>query len=173
MKRLIILIVLSLIPVTGDGQTVELEARGGMSIGSHSTTFAALEVLPQPMGELLVKKSWRNLAFVIGGLYSGFGCAEGFCSGSRTMRIRHYSATAGLELREGIAWFRGMAGMGMSEIRGIRDRGPAANLAAGVRIPVGPLTVAPGVTYRWMQSESETIVLDAGLGFTYSIGGGR
>lgn len=173
MRLLIVaLAAVCLVPSAGTGQGIELEARGGLSIGSHSSTFAGLDLLPYPMGEVLVKRPWReNLAFTIGGFYSSFGCEEGFCAGSREVRVQHFSAGAGLEAKYSIAWLRGMAGFGMTQIQRETEQGPAAHLAGGVRLDFGPVTVSPGLTLRWMKSGNETFVVGTDIGLIYRIGG--
>ena len=161
-----------LIPLPVSGQ-VEIEARGGMSIGSHSSTFAGLEFLPRPSFDLIVKKDWRNLSVILSSSYASFGCEHGFCKGARTIGVRQLSGYAGLEARYGFGWLRGGGGAGMTNILNTSEIGPALFLASGIRYDFGAISLLPGVSYRWMRAGKETITVSADLGISYTIGGIR
>ena len=57
------------------------EVRVGLSIGSHSASAAALEVVPKPSLDVVLKGQVVPALSVFGGYYmTSFGCAEGFCT---------------------------------------------------------------------------------------------
>lgn len=171
MRKLILTaLCLSNLPATAAGQ-LEIEIRGGMAVGSHSTTLAGLDVLPRPSAELVVKKSLGSYSVLAGGSFASFGCENGFCEGPSIVGVRHVSAVAGAEISYGLAWLRGGGGLGFTQIRETSEIGPSLFAASGIRVDVWRFVVLPGVSYRWMRSGGkETLVAGADIGIGYRIG---
>ena len=174
MRRLVLIVLFCLCwPLSAAGQ-LSVEARGGMSIGSHSSTLAGLEVLPWISADLFVKKDLGRYALMIGGSYSSFGCEDGFCRGGGIVGIRHMAGVVGVEAGYGIAWMRTGGGMGFTEIRSESEFGPVVFVAGGVKVRIWRFLLLPGVSYRWMNAEGkETIVANMDLGISYRLGSER
>ena len=172
MSRVLMVVGLLAFPAIGQAQ-IELEARGGLAVGSHSSTYAGLDLLPRPSAELFGKLNWNRYSLIAGGSFAMFGCEQGFCQGPSTVRVTLGSVLAGLEVRYWRAWLRGAAGRGLTDIRGERKPGNATLLSTGLRIDIGHFALTPGLTYRWMSGKTETLALSADLGLAYRIGGRR
>ena len=155
------------------GQLFEIEARGGVSVGSHSSTVAGLEALPRPSLDLLVKRDLWKYTLLVSGSYSSFGCENGFCKGANTVEIRHITGVVGMETGYRLAWLRGGAGFGLTEIRGTSEVGPSLFIATGVRLDLWRFAVLPGVSYRWMHSGKETLTMSGDIGISYRVGSSR
>ena len=173
MRILSLAILLLSLPVIASSQ-LKTEVRGGLAIGSHSTTLAGLDLLPRLSTSLIIKKDWQDrYSIFASGSFLLFGCENGFCRGPSVIDVKHYSATAGLEARYWRAWLRIGSGVGSTAIRGESELGMAVMIATGLRLDIGRFELLPGATYRWMSSENETIALVADLGVGYRLRGER
>ena len=177
MYRLILVcLLLLLLPSSATAQLeLELELRGGMAVGSHSTTYAGLELHPRPSFNLMAKIEWWEHSIFIDGSYASFGCAdEGFCVPEDPIDVRQMSVAMGLELSRSLAWARLGGGFGKTAIGSVSGFGPALVAGTGVRLESGPWGLTPGVSYRWMRSgDSSTVIMSADIGLTYRLGDTR
>lgn len=171
MRKLVLLAVLLAAPIHASAQ-IEVEARGGIAIGSHSTTLAGLDIAPRPATDLLVKLNRGRYSILAAGSVGWFGCTEGFCDGPSTVNVRHVSGALGAEARLGPVWLRSGGGMAQTQLRTESAFGPTVFASAGWRAAVSGFLLTPGATYRWTRDgDSETVALSAELGISYRIGG--
>ena len=154
-----------------DPALFEVEARSGIAIGAHSSTWAGLEFLPRLSADLLVRRNSGGLSVFGAGSFVMFGCADGFCTGPSAVVINMATGVVGFEIDYSQLWFRAGAGGGLSVIRGEPETGFAVLASAGARVPLGPLSISPGTTVRWLQGTSRAFAAGVDLGISYRLGG--
>ena len=133
------------------------EVRGGLMVGNHTSTAAGLEWVPEPSYEVRITRQVRpGVALSAGYLRTSFGCTEGFCRGSEpTVTGTH--AAVGAQLSRGPLWARVGALYGAVRV-GSEGEAPLAGLGieagAGIRVPIGRLSIRPGVSWRRMAADT-------------------
>ncbi len=177
--RLAVLAVAMLLPAALGAQT-QAEVRGGLTVGSHSASAAALDIAPAVSFDVVIKRQVTPSIAVFGGFFrTAFGCEEGFCK-DRNLTIVGTHGALGGEWGMGSAWLRGGVLFGSTRV-GTEgepaEPGVGAHAAAGLNIGIGRLRFLPGVSYRWMSAATATstdhaIALALDLGFGIQLGGG-
>lgn len=163
-----------------------VEVRGGMSIGNHSESAAALEIAPRPSFDLVVMTEVMSALSVFGGYYrTTFGCEEGFCTGRDITIVGQHGALGARwtpELGQSVVgpWVR--AGLLVGTTRAgtegaLPDIGIGLDLAAGLERDFGRWSALPGVSYRYLTANTPggsayAIALSAHLGIAIELGGG-
>lgn len=162
MKRLLLLLApAALLAHPAAAQTVELELRGGASVGSYGATAAGRQDEPGPaFAATLHYAPVPRLSTYLGYSRSGFGCTEAFCGGAEVSL-----ASSGVEggvrwtlplplrpwLRAGIV-SHSLALTATPEdaapVRETTSRGFGVEAGAGVEVPLTPrISLAPGLRY--------------------------
>ena len=177
--RLAVLAVAMLSPAALGAQT-QAEVRGGLTVGSHSASAAALDIAPAVSFDVVIKRQVTPSIAVFGGFFrTAFGCEEGFCKDRNLTIVGNHGALGG-EWGMGSAWLRGGVLFGSTRV-GTEgepaEMGVGAHAAAGLNIGIGRLRFLPGVSYRWMSAATATstdhaIALALDLGFGIQLGGG-
>ncbi len=177
--RLTVLAVAMLSPAALGAQT-QAEVRGGLTVGSHSASAAALDIAPAVSFDVVIKRQVTPSIAVFGGFFrTAFGCEQGFCKDRNLTIVGNHGALGG-EWGMGSAWLRGGVLFGSTRV-GTEgepaEMGVGAHAAAGLNIGIGRLRFLPGVSYRWMSAATATstdhaIALALDLGFGIRLGGG-
>ncbi len=164
---------------SASGQT-QVEVRGGLTVGSHSGSAAALDIAPALSYDVVVKRQMTSTISAFGGFFrTAFGCEEGFCK-DREITVVGNHVAAGAEWRSGTPWLRAGLLFGTTEA-GIDGDAPKAGVgvygAAGLSIGSGRFRFLPGASYRWLSAGTESssdhaVALALDLGFGFQIGGG-
>ena len=167
----------------GDAQA---EVRTGVSVGSHSESAAALDIVPKVSVDLVFKRQVNSSWTAFGGYYrTAFGCEEGFCTGLDLSIVGSHGvlgaewtpAPGGLR---GQPWARAGLLYGSTEagMRGDSPQfGPGIDLGAGGMVSFGRLLLLPGVSYRWLSANTASrsahaVALSLQLGFAIRLNGG-
>ncbi len=164
------------------GAQMQAELRGGLTVGSHSGSAAALDIAPAMSFDAVIKRQMRiypSLA-VFGGFFrTAFGCEEGFCKGRDIIVVGNHGAL-GIEWSPGTPWMRYGLLFGTTHA-GTEGEAPEAGVgvyaAAGLSIGAGRFRFLPGVSYRWLSASTPStsdhaVALALDLGFGVQIGGG-
>ncbi len=162
------------------GAQMQAEVRGGLTVGSHSASAAALDIAPAVSFDVVLKRQVTPSIAAFGGFFrTAFGCEEGFCKDRNLTVVGNHGALGG-EWGGADAWLR--AGVLFGSTRVGTEGEPAelglgAHAAAGLNIGIGRLRFLPGVSYRWMSaatasSTDHAIALALDLGFGVQLGGG-
>ena len=163
---------------------LNVEVRGGLAIGSHSATYAALELVPSLTGDVLASWQFRDaLLLFAGATRTSFGCDDGLCHGKVLITGLH--GIVGAEYRWRMLWGRmggmfGQLAIGTVLNRGLlstprlatRSWGPGVYGAMGARLSLPFLSraeVVPGFSYRWMSGGGRAVCLTGDLGFSIPI----
>ena len=164
---------------------VGVEVRGGMSVGNHSESAAALEIVPKPSFDVVLKREIIPTLSVFGGYYqTTFGCGEGFCTG-RDISIAGNHGALGAEWVPDLPqlalgpWLRGglLVGTTRAGTEGeVPDIGIGFEVGAGLQRDFGRWSALPGVSYRYLtantpSSPAHAIALSAHLGIAIQLGG--
>lgn len=161
------------------GQT-RVEVRGGVTVGSHTATAAALEMKPALSWAALVTHRLRPRLGLFGGyLRTAFGCEEGFCTG-RELTVVGNHGVVGVQASAGPAWARGGLLFGTTEVGTegeAPDAGPGFLGAVGVSLGAGRVRLEPGLTLRWMSADTPSrsdhaVGVGADVGVSVRVGGG-
>jgi len=158
----------------------QAEVRGGLTVGSHSASAAALDIAPAVSFDVVLKRQVTPAIAVFGGFFrTAFGCEEGFCKDRNLTVVGNHGALGG-EWGGAGAWLRAGVLFGSTRV-GTEgepsELGIGAHAAAGLNIGIGRLRFLPGVSYRWMSaatasSTDHAIALALDLGFGVQLGGG-
>ena len=163
-----------------------VEVRGGVSVGNHSESAAALELTPEPSFDVVLKTEIISTLSVFGGYYrTAFGCVEGFCTGRDITVVGNHGAVGALwvpdipQLPMG-PWIR--AGLLMGTTRAGTEGDPpdigfGFEFGAGLQRRFGRVQAFPGVSYRYLtantpSSSAYAVALSAHLGIAIGLGGG-
>ncbi len=159
---------------------LQMEVRGGLTVGSHSASAAALDIAPQLSFEALVKKSFTpRLSAFAGFARTAFGCEEGFCRDKNISIVGNHGVLGG-ELNYGTPWLRGALLFGTTRA-GEEGEDPEVGVGfqfgAGLSIGSGKFRFLPGASYRWLSASTASAsdhasALSLELGFGYALGGG-
>ena len=165
---------------------VGVEIRGGMSIGNHSESAAALELAAKPSFDLVLKSEVIPTVSVFGGYYqTTFGCEEGFCTGRDINIVGNHGALGAQwvpdlpQLALG-PWLRGGLLVGTTRA-GTEGESPNIGIgfefSAGLQRDFGRWSALPGVSYRYLMantpsSSAYAVALAAHLGIAIKLGGG-
>ncbi len=159
---------------------LQVEVRGGLTVGSHSASAAALDIAPELSFEALVKRSFTpRLSAFAGFVRTAFGCEEGFCRDKNISIVGNHGALGG-ELNYGTPWLRGALLVGATragEEGEDPEIGVGFQFGAGLAIGAGTFRFLPGVSYRWLSANTASAsdhasALTVELGFGYALGGG-
>lgn len=155
------------------------EFLGGMTIGSHTASAAALDMAPSvSLGVGASMSVWRP-DFAVFAAYqrASFGCEEGYCL-NRGYTVTGNHGAVGVEWAPRRAWMR--AGLLFGVVTA-GDTGSNFGIgvlgAAGFTVDAGKLRLKPGVSYRWMQAATDAepnakaIALGLEFGLDYLLGG--
>ena len=162
------------------GAQTQAEVRGGLTVGSHSASAAALDIAPAVSFDVVLKQQVTPSIAVFGGFFrTAFGCEEGFCK-ERNLTVVGNHGALGAEWGTDRAWLRAGALFGSTRVGTEGESakpGIGAHAAAGLNIGIGRLRFLPGVSYRWMSAMTATssdhaIALALDLGFGIRLGGG-
>ena len=168
-----------LTPASGAAQ-FQAEVRGGLTVGSHSASAAALDIAPAMSFDLVVKRQMLPSMAIYGGFFrTSFGCEEGYCKGREILVVGSHGAL-GAEWSGGVPWIRAGLLYGTTEA-GTLGEAPEAGIgihtAAGLSIGSGRFKFLPGVSYRWLSASTASasdhaVALALDLGFGIRVGGG-
>jgi len=160
--------------------TIQVEARGGLTVGSHTASWAALDIAPAVSFDLVVRRQmWPSFALFAGYYRTAFGCEEGYCTG-RDITVTGNHGAFGAEWGSGGAWLRLGALFGTTSAGTDGDdpeMGAGILGAAGLTVGSGRVRFLPGVSYRWMSANSASdadsaIALALDIGFRVHWGQG-
>ena len=158
----------------------QAEVRGGLTVGSISSSAAALDIAPLLSYDVIVKRQVMPSVSVFGGFFrTAFGCEEGFCTGKEISVVGNHGAV-GAEWSGGVPWVRlgVLFGTTRAGTEGeAPDPGAGVHAAAGLAVGAGRFRFLPGVSYRWLSastpsSSDHAIALALDLGFGIALGGG-
>lgn len=163
----------------------EAEIRAGITIGSHSRSGAALDVVPKVSVDVVLKREVAPELSVFGGYFrTAFGCEEGFCTDADLTVVGNHGAL-GTEWAPTPSWLRGQpwlrAGLlfGSTEVGTAGDDpefGPGVLVGSGATVFFGRLLFMPGVSYRWLtanttSSTAHAVALSFHVGFGVKLNG--
>lgn len=161
------------------------EVLTGLTIGSHSRSGAALDVVPRVSVDVVVKREVARDLSVFGGYFrTAFGCEEGFCAGTDLTVVGNHGAL-GTEWAPTLSWVPGQpwlrAGLlfGATEVGMAGDDpefGPGILVGVGATGSIGRLVLMHGVSYRWLtantaSSRAHAVALSLHLGFGMKLNG--
>ena len=152
---------------------ISVEARGGLAVGSHTSTAASLEWAPALSYEIRIARRLRpQVAVSAGYVRTAFGCSEGFCRG-REPTVTGNHAALGAELSRGWLWGRVGVLYGTTRVgtEGETPRaGPGLEAGAGLRIRLGRARIGPGLSWRRMSADTPSSTDHAvALGFDLGV----
>lgn len=182
----------ALLPCPASGQWAEwlrdsqAELRTGVSVGSHSASAAALDIVPKISVDVVFKRQVHSSWFAFGGYYrTAFGCEEGFCTGLDLSIVGNHGVlgaewTPQLPGLRGQPWARAGLLFGSTEAGTGGDApqfGPGIDIGAGAVVSFGRLLLLPGVSYRWLNANTSSrsahaVALTLHLGIGIRLGGG-
>lgn len=166
------------------GET-EAEVRTGLTIGSHSRSAAALDVVPRLSVDVVVKRQVTSALSAFGGYYrTVFGCEEGFCTGTGVNIVGNHGAL-GAEWTPTVPWLRGQPWIRAGLLFGSTEAGTEGDdpdpglgmlVGTGATVSFGRLLFMPGFSYRWLtantvSSTAHAIALSFHLGFGMKLSG--
>ena len=159
---------------------MQAEVRGGLTVGSHSGSGAALDIAPAMSFDVVVKRQMTPAIAVFGGFFrTAFGCEEAFCKDREITVVGNHGAL-GAEWSHGAPWIRAAVLFGTTQA-GTEGEAPEAGIglhaAAGLAIGAGRFRFLPGVSYRWLSASTPSasdhaVALALDLGFGIQMGGG-
>ena len=159
---------------------IQAEVRGGLTVGSHSASAAALDIAPSMSFDVVVKSQMMPSIAVFGGFFrTAFGCEEGYCTDRDIMVVGNHGAL-GAEWSRGAPWIRAglLFGTTQAGTEGEPSKpGIGMHAAAGLAIGGGRFRFLPGVSYRWLSASTASasdhaVALALDLGFGIRMGGG-
>jgi hypothetical protein len=173
-----------LLPGSVAGQ-MQAEVRGGLTIGSQTDSYAALDIAPAISLDVVIRRQVTPAFAVFGGFFrTAFGCEQALCKPNQeddpAVTVVGTHGVLGVEWGSGGPWLR--SGLMLGTVQ-VTDRGDAPEMgiglhaAGGLTVGSGSFRFLPGLSYRWMQSKSasdnaKSIALSLDLGFAYQISGG-
>lgn len=156
-----------------------VEILGGMTIGSHTASAAALDMAPSiSLGVGASMSVWRR-DFAVFAAYqrATFGCEEGYCL-NRGYTVAGNHGAVGVEWAPRRVWLRAGLLFGVVSAGDVGSNfGIGVLGGGGFTVDAGKLRLKPGVSYRWMQAATETepnakaIALGLEVGLDYVLGG--
>lgn len=164
---------------------VEAEVSTGVTIGSHSRSAAALDVVPRLSIDIVLKRWITPNVSVFGGyLRTAFGCEEGFCTGADLTVVGSHGAL-GVELLPKLAWLDGQPWLRGGVLFGSTEAGTEGDdpepglgmlFGVGATVPFGRLSLMPGLSYRWLtantvSSTAHAIALSLHVGIGIKLSG--
>ena len=101
-----------LTPASAAGQ-MQAEVRGGLTVGSHSGSAAALDIAPAVSFDVVVKRQMMPSIAVFGGFFrTAFGCREGFCKDREIVVVGNHGCVLSLAFGQHPLEFRSCRGAG-------------------------------------------------------------
>ena len=158
----------------------QAEFRGGLTVGSHSASAAALDVAPSVSFDLVIRRQVLPSFAVFGGFFrTAFGCEDGFCT-DRDLTVVGNHGALGAEWGRGGPWLRAGVLLGVTSVgsEGERsDLGLGFHGTGGLTVGAGRVRFLPGVSYRWWSASTPSasdhaIALALDLGLAFQLGGG-
>lgn len=158
-----------LVPRPAAGQWTEwlgdtqAELHAGVSVGSHSASAAALDIVPKISMDVVFKRRVHPSWSAFGGYYrTAFGCEEGFCTGLDLSIVGNHGVlgaewTPELTWLTGDPWLRAGLLFGFTEAgtRGDAPQfGPGIDVGAGGIVSFGRLLLLPGFSYRRLSANT-------------------
>ncbi len=141
----------------------QAEVRAGLSVGSHSASAAALDIVPKVSLDVVLKRQINSSWTVFGGYCrTAFGCEEGFCTGL-DLSIVGSHGVLGTEWTPDVPWLRGqpwargglLFGSTRAGTKGDPPQfGPGIDIGVGGTVPFGRVLLLPGVSYRWLSANT-------------------
>ncbi len=158
---------------------LRVELLGGMTIGSHTASAAALDMAPSVSLGIGASMSVWQPDFAVFAAFQrmAFGCEEGYCRNqARTVAGNH--GAVGVEWAPRRGWMRAGLLLGVVKAGEVgSDFGIGVLGAGGFTVDSGKLRLKPGVSYRWMQAGTDSepnakaIALGLEVGLDYVLGG--
>ena len=158
---------------------LELEVRGGLTVGSLSDSQGALDIAPKPSFDVLARVQATPSVAIVGGFFrTSFGCEEGFCF-DRDITVLGTHGGVGGEWSAGSFWTRGLLLLGTTRA-GTRGPDPSlgggVHLGAGLSVSAGRFRFLPGASYRWLSASVEdsgahAVALSLDLGVSFNLRG--
>ena len=157
----------------------QAEFRGGLTVGSHSASAAALDVAPSVSFDLVIRRQVLPSFAVFGGFFrTAFGCEEGFCT-DRDLTVVGNHGALGAEWGRGGPWLRAGVLFGSTKVGSegeASDLGIGVHGAGGLTIGAGRMRFLPGVSYRWWSASTPSasdhaVALALDLGVAFQLGG--
>ena len=162
------------------------EVRTGVTVGSHSASSAALDIVPKLSFDVVVKRRVAPSWSAFGGYYrTAFGCEEGFCTGLDLSVVGNHGVLGAewaprFPIPRGQPWLRTGVLFGSTEVGTTGDPpqfGPGLDVGAGAVVPVGQLLLLPGVSYRWLSANTASrtahaVALSFHIGLGIRLSGG-
>ncbi len=171
----------AVLPPLDASAQIRAELQGGMTIGSHSASAAALDMDPSVSAGLTVSMDvWRPDFAVFGGyMRTAFGCEEGYCTNVGYTIVGNHGAL-GVEWAPGRWWMRSgllLGAVTAGKVGTAPKFGVGILAAAGFTVGTGKVRLKPGASYRWMQASTESesgaraLALSLDFGIEYLVRG--
>jgi len=167
---------------------MQVEARGGVTVGNHTANHSGLDIVPGVSLDVVIRREILRSVAVYGGYFrTSFGCEEGFCVDKDITVVGNHGALGvewappGMEERPAQPWVRAGVMFGSTKAGTLGEDSPEAgigfHMAAGLSVGSGQFRFLPGVSYRRLSAtQGETtghaVALAVDFGFAYRLGGG-
>ena len=161
---------------------MQAEVRGGLTVGSQTGSYAALDIAPSISFDVVVRRQVHTSFAVFGGFFrTAFGCEEAVCKDSDpAIKIVGNHGVLGAEWGSGGPWLRTGLMFGTVKTGTVGDApemGIGVHAAGGLTVGSGRFRFLPGLSYRWMTAKTasddhEAIALSLDVGFAFQVSGG-
>ena len=170
---------------------MQVEARGGLTVGNHTAHYSALDIAPRVSLDVVIRRQILRSLAVYGGYFrTSFGCEEGFCKEKDITVVGNHGALGaewsppGMEGKPAQPWVRAGVMFGSTEASDAKrpldvpaDPGIGFHMAAGLSVGSGRFRFLPGVSYRRLAAtqgddEATAVAVAVDVGFAYRLGGG-
>lgn len=170
---------------------MQVEARGGLTVGNHTAHYSGLDIAPRVSLDVVIRRQILRSVAVYGGYFrTSFGCEESFCENRDITVVGSHGALGaewsppGMEGKPAQPWVRAGVMFGSTEASDASaevdvpaDPGIGFHMAAGLSVGSGRFRFLPGVSYRRMAAtqgddEATAVAVAVDVGFAYRLGGG-
>lgn len=170
---------------------MQVEARGGLTVGNHTAHHSGLDIVPGVSVDVVIRRQILRSLAVYGGYFrTSFGCEESFCLDKDITVVGNHGALGaewsppGMEERPARPWVRAGIMFGSTEALDAKvpldvpaDPGIGFHMAAGLSVGSGRFRFLPGVSYRRLAAtqgddEATAVAVAVDVGFAYRLGGG-
>lgn len=170
---------------------MQVEARGGLTVGNHTAHYSGLELAPGVSVDVVIRRQILRSLAVYGGYFrTSFGCEVAYCEGLDMTVVGNHGALGaewsppGMEERPAQPWVRAGVMFGSTEATSAErpldvpaDPGIGFHMAAGLSVGSGRFRFLPGVSYRRLSAtqgddEATAVAVAVDVGFAYRLGGG-
>ena len=157
------------------------EFRGGITVGSHTGSYAALDIAPALSFDVTLVREVAPALSAFAGFYrTAFGCEEGYCK-DRDVTVIGNHGGVGAEWRFRAARLRGGVLVGTTSAGSLGEDpkvGLGLQFGGGLSVGVGRYRFLPGFSYRWLTAATQTesdqaVALSLDLGVGIRLGGGE